>query len=94
MVSRCAHPTALSGFCLRVKWCRLIDHRETFERTQGQKGGIWGIIPRSEAGVRTADGSVGLWREGLIFCASWRDLPKTSDLVSAAGCPGTLPPAF
>lgn len=54
MVSRRAYPTALSGFCLRVKWCGLIDHRETFEHTQSQKGGTWGIIPRSE--VREGSG--------------------------------------
>lgn len=43
----------------------------------------WGIIPRPEVrearqASRTSDGSSGLWREGLIFCASWRDRPKTS----------------
>ena len=54
MVSRRAYPTALSGFCLSVKWCGLIDHRETFECTHGQKGGTWGIIPRSE--VREGSG--------------------------------------
>lgn len=66
MVSRCAYPTALSGFCLRVKWCSLIDHRETLECTQGQKGGTWGIIPRSEVGEGSGRGQDLRWFFGAM----------------------------
>lgn len=90
-------PTALSGFCL-VKWCSLIDHRETFECTQ-VKGRDTGIIWKPEVREELRQASGLRWFFGAMerradFLCFLEIFPRLQIWSPAAAYPGTLPPAF